>query len=786
MIPDHGEGAHNPVSGLNALLDHPARLLDILFDRMPMGIAVFDRDLVLRRCNPTWASFVERYTKTPAHEVVPGKSFFDLAPGTEEDLMPLFERVLSGETVRESAFRLQSDGGPLSYWDVVFTPLVEEGRVVGFTDVVIDATERTLVETELRRSEERFRSLVQNSSDVISVLEGDGTRRYVSPSVRHVLGYEPEELVGKDAFDLVHPDDLPAARREIGKGYQEPGASPPFEVRLRHKDGSYRWLESVASNLLDDPGVGGVVVNSRDVTERRRVEQNLREKEEQYRRIFEESGDGLIINDLESGRVVEANPAICRMHGYDREEFVGLHPREFVHPDYHGHLEEYLQAVREGRDYQTQAVDVRKDGSTFPVGVHGTHFTFRGKPHVLGVVRDITDRVEAEQLLERRVEERTRELSALLEVSNNVASTLKLDRLLSLILDQLKTVVDYVDSSLLVVEDGELVVLEYRGPIPREKIMGESFPLGPAMETIWQDPTRPHPIIVDDIRSDTPLARAYRDIVGEERLKGERFRHIRSWLGVPLVLKGRFIGLLAIIHNQPRYYTRRHAELAKTVANQAAIAIENARLYEQAQSAAALEERQRLARELHDSVSQALYGIALGARTARTLLDRGDPERVAGPLDYVLSLAEAGLDEMRALIFELRPESLESEGLVAALEKRAAALRARHEIQVRLDLDCEPQAPLRTKETLYRIAQEALHNTVKHARATSAEIMLECDPEWITLEISDDGAGFDPLGSFPGHLGLKSMRERAARLSGTLEIESNPGKGTRIRARIPC
>ena len=101
-------------------------------------------------------------------------------------------------------------------------------------------------------------------------------------------------------------------------------------------------------------------------------------------------------------------------------------------------------------------------------------------------------------------------------------------------------------------------------------------------------------------------------------------------------------------------------------------------------SAAAAEEHQRLARELHDSVSQALYGIALGARTARTLLDRGDPGRIAEPLDYVLSLAEAGLDEMRALIFELRSESLESEGLVAALEKQAAALRARHGIKVRL------------------------------------------------------------------------------------------------------
>jgi signal transduction histidine kinase len=272
--------------------------------------------------------------------------------------------------------------------------------------------------------------------------------------------------------------------------------------------------------------------------------------------------------------------------------------------------------------------------------------------------------------------------------------------------------------------------------------------------------------------------------VDEDRLKGN-FGHIRSWLGVPLVLKERAIGLLAITHDEPGHYTDRHAALATAFANQAAVAIENARLYEQAQSVAVLEERQRLARELHDSVSQALYGITLGADTARTLLDQ-DPARVAEPLEYVLSLAEAGLAEMRALIFELRPESLETEGLVSALEKQAAALEVRHDIPVRADLCAEPAVSAETREALYRIAQEALHNTLKHARTTGVDLSLrEEDSALVTLEVSDDGVGFDPNGSFPGHLGLRSMRERAERLGGTLEIRSEPGKGTRISVHIP-
>jgi signal transduction histidine kinase len=253
---------------------------------------------------------------------------------------------------------------------------------------------------------------------------------------------------------------------------------------------------------------------------------------------------------------------------------------------------------------------------------------------------------------------------------------------------------------------------------------------------------------------------------------------------VPLVSRGRVLGAINFSYPRGEQPGEDERVFLSAVTDQAAVVVDNARLFSEARGKAALEERQRLARELHDSVSQALYGIALGARTARALLDRA-PEQVADPLDYVLSLADAGLAEMRALIFELRPESLETEGLIAALEKQASALRARHEVEVEAVLCDEPNVPLEKKEALYRIAQEALHNTVKHARAKGVDLKMECDPGSIALTVSDDGAGFDPQGEFPGHLGLRSMRERAAHLGGTLEIESAPGKGTRIRARIP-
>jgi signal transduction histidine kinase len=140
---------------------------------------------------------------------------------------------------------------------------------------------------------------------------------------------------------------------------------------------------------------------------------------------------------------------------------------------------------------------------------------------------------------------------------------------------------------------------------------------------------------------------------------------------------------------------------------------------------------------------------------------------------------------MRSLIFELRPESLEREGIVLALNRQAKALRARHSIKVDVVACPEPDVPLDLKEAIYRIAQEALHNVVKHARATTVTLQLAATERDLTLTIHDDGAGFDTSGSFPGHLGLRSMRERATRLHGSLDIQSAPTSGTTVTTRIP-
>jgi PAS domain S-box-containing protein len=520
-----------------------------------------------------------------------------------------------------------------------------------------------------------------------------------------------------------------------------------------------------------------------DIAERKKAEEALKERETQYRSIFESVNDGLLINDLD-GNLVDFNPAAAAMHGYTVEEFRKLQPKDFIHLYSLNIFRDYIETVKSGGQFRDRATNVKKDGIPFLVEITGTQFNYYGVPHTLAAMRDITEQVQAYQLLERRVTERTREISALLELARNVASTLELKPLLALVLSQLKTVVDYTGAAIATIEDGRLEFLDYQGPSKREQILSLRVPL--ELPTGYQEVIRRRrPVIFNDPADGSNSVEELRDHSLE--LLEQSFGYASSWLGVPLMVKDRIIGVLRVDHLEREHFNEQDAQLVLAFANQAAVAIDNARLYERAQNLAALEERQRLARELHDSVSQALYGIALGVRTARGLADRSDTGKgdLTGPLDYILSLADAALVEMRALIFELRPETLQSEGLIAALNKQAEALRARHQIEVQTEFYEEPAIAINAKETLYRVAQEAIHNTTKHASASRVTLKLVRQDGTLALEIADNGKGFDPSQEFPGHLGLRSMRERIESLGGELTIDSQLDQGTRVLAVIP-
>jgi GAF domain-containing protein len=259
----------------------------------------------------------------------------------------------------------------------------------------------------------------------------------------------------------------------------------------------------------------------------------------------------------------------------------------------------------------------------------------------------------------------------------------------------------------------------------------------------------------------------------------------RSELTVALQTKSRVIGVLNVESNQLNAFDESDVTVLQSLARQAAIAIENARLYNEAQQAAVLEERQRLARDLHDSVSQALYGMTLYSQAAAGQLSAGCTERVADYLRELQETAQEALAEMRLLIFELRPPILEEEGLVAALQARLQAVEGRAGLKTEFQAEVGERLPPRIEEGLYRIAQEVLNNAVKHARARKIAVHLCRQERTVTLAISDDGVGFDPATAREqGGLGLSAVEERAAELGGRLTLQSQLGEGTWVLVEV--
>lgn len=272
----------------------------------------------------------------------------------------------------------------------------------------------------------------------------------------------------------------------------------------------------------------------------------------------------------------------------------------------------------------------------------------------------------------------------------------------------------------------------------------------------------------------------YEDVRAEQARAGWKRMAV-----VPMVYREEALGLVFVFY--PLRHEPDEAELRflEAIANQAAVAIENAHLFELARTNAVAEERLRMSRELHDSVSQALYAISLSAKAAhRHLPDK--PERAVEPVGHIVALADSSLSEMRSMIFDLRPEVLATEGIVAALARHAETLRSRHGIAIETPDGPEPAIPLPAKDALYRIVQEAINNALKHAQPTRITVTFEQSGGRLFAHIRDDGRGFDPSADYPGHLGLTSMRERAVRIHGTFAIESAPGAGCIVTVSIPA
>ena len=335
-------------------------------------------------------------------------------PESFERAIANISKMLKGKRIPATIYTFVAKDGTLKDIEINGSPLIRNGQVAGTISVARDVTERKLMEKKLRHEEQRFRALVENSSDIIAIINLEGIITYINPAVERVLGFKPEERIGAKGFELVHPDNMKFLAGSFNTLTRDTNAPViKGEMRLRHKDGSWRMVEAVGSNFVHNNVVEAIVVNYRDITERKRIEEALRQSEEKYRNILETIQEGYFEVDL-AGNFTFFNDAICRLYGYSREELKGMNYRQYTDK---GHSKKLFQTFNEvyGTGKPTEGFDwqiIRKNGDKRYIEASiSLQKDSSGKPRGFrGILRDVTERKQAENVL-RESEKKYRELS---------------------------------------------------------------------------------------------------------------------------------------------------------------------------------------------------------------------------------------------------------------------------------------------------------------------------------------------------------------------------------------
>jgi signal transduction histidine kinase len=380
---------------------------------------------------------------------------------------------------------------------------------------------------------------------------------------------------------------------------------------------------------------------------------------------------------------------------------------------------------------------------------------------------------QAHQMLEQRVADRTRDLSALYDVMAVASGSLDLGTVLENSLDRVLAVMGSEVGAIHLFDEtkGVLRLATWRGVPPDLVTKIDSVPVDSGLAG-WVI-EHGQPLVVPNIAT------------GLRPLLALPATSSQAYVGAPMRAKGRVLGVLSVVGETGYQFEAEEVTLLASIADEVGVAVENARLYQQAEQLAVMRERERLARELHDSVTQSLYSLTVLAEAGRRLAGAGDLQRVEEAVARLGEIGQQALKEMRLLVYELRPLALQREGLVGALQQRLDAVEGRVGVEARLLSEKLIELPASVEEGLYGIAQEALNNALKHAAATSVTVYIRAENEQVELEVVDDGQGFDPhTVSDRGGMGLTSMRERAEKLGGSLTVLSAPGEGTRVKVSV--
>lgn len=488
----------------------------------------------------------------------------------------------------------------------------------------------------------------------------------------------------------------------------------------------------------------------------------------------------VVVSDY-SGQIIYLNEKAETLFGYPRDEVEGqgielLLPERF-RSSHVGHRSNYMQnpymrTMGSGLDLAAR----RKDGSEFPIEAGLDVLRVGADLWVLTTITDISRRKSIEELLARRVEERTREIERRRQVADELREILtvlnsndSLEEVLAYIVSRTQNLLEADGSIIFRIDENS------RAPVMQASLW--PFFIEPTEISLVTDYittrliNKTTSVTIPDITTlNLPLPTG----------------HVcRAHLAVPIYIKADLYGGLILCYNNPREFSDEAIEVAATIAGHTALAIENARLRSQVESKAIAAERNRLARDLHDSVTQTLFSATMIADVLPRLFDRNH-EEVKKRLQELAELTRGALAEMRTLLLELRPAKLMEAPIQELLRQLADATAGRTKAHVTLKLEGDGHLPDPIKVAFYRIAQEALNNVAKHARARHVQIVLQRTVDFVQLLIVDDGCGFTFTTIAPENLGLGIIRERAEEIDAALVIHSQPDQGTQVSVRWPA
>jgi PAS domain S-box-containing protein len=751
-----------------------------------------------------------------------------LHPGDRETVLQAWRKVVASGGKMGTEFRFLAPQGEITEVIGISNVLNDEhGNQIGYIGAAIDITERKRADEELRKSEARLLES-QRTAHIGNWEFNPQTKEFHnSDEVLRILGLDP--LVDRLSIEKIIPfigiESRDKIREILEKVFEK---STPFDIdiEIHRKDGEKRYVNASATVRIDNPSSDVKIVGTvQDITLRKKAELENERLMVEFRRQTQEreavidisshmrkaqthkemlpilAKESMEIADADAGAVLlldENRLEIAATSGvwqeYRGEGFTINNDLlwEIVHANEAVFFmrDEVVRIASQLGASKAQMLEKIAACSLMPIkaGDSGIGLLVTGyctpkeftneRIDLLMTISEIAgntmQRMRTMEILEQLVSNRTRELSTIYNVVSVVSESVEMDKSLEMVLEQVLTAMGakYALFFLLNEEGDKLRLTAEKGLSPSHKESIKTI----SLERTWEGwiVQQGEPLVIPNIRLDNRMV-----------APGDFADGIYSYLGAPMHSHGKVTGVLGVIRNGKPFNVD-DILLISAIVDHIGLILENAKLHKRAGQLAIVEERSRLARDLHDSATQTMYSAMLFAETSLNLAERGETGALISNLKRLTQLSQQALREMRLLVYELRPSVLEQDGIIAAIRQRLEMVEKR--VGIREKFIVHKMSPLHpsVEMALYRITLEALNNVLKHAEATEVQVEIHCEKGHVFLSVSDNGLGFDetaPKNS--GGIGLSSMRERTINLGGEFEISSIKNKGTHIRVKLP-